>query len=302
MARVQKGLGKGLSALFADTQEEYAVSAGVRTGEILEVDIGDVFPNPNQPRKVFEENALRELADSISAHGIISPIIVTEAGDGKFMIIAGERRWRASGLAGKTTVPVIVKKLGDKQIKEISLIENLQREDLNPIEAATAMKRLMEEYGMTQEALAERLGKSRSSVANTLRLLQLSPEVIKLISEGKLSAGHARALITLPDSEQLTTAMQAVNNGLSVREVEQKVRDYFNPPEIARQQRREKLLRQSVELRDLINRMQRTLATKVSAIGNDNKGRIYIDYYTRDDLDRISDIIALAEKEALKDN
>ena len=161
---------------------------------------------------------------------------------------------------------------------------------------SNVIRRMRRERDITQENLAERLGKSRSTIANTLRLLQLAPNVINLISEGRLSAGHARALITLPDSEQFTTAMYAINNGLSVREVEQKVRDYFNPPEVIRKKKREQLMRQSVELRDLIERMQKTFLTKVSAIGNDNKGRIYIDYYTRDDLDRLSDIVALAEK------
>lgn len=300
MAKVQKGLGKGLSALFTQTEMDYAAITppieGEKVADVLQLNISDVFPNPNQPRKVFEEGPLMELADSIAAHGVIMPIVVNANSDGTFMIIAGERRWRASQLAGKTKIPAIVKKYTDKQVKEVSLIENLQREDLNPIDAATAMKQLMEDYGMTQENLAERLGKSRSTIANTLRLLQLAPNVINLISEGRLSAGHARALITLPDSEQFTTAMYAINNGLSVREVEQKVRDYFNPPEVIRKKKREQLMRQSVELRDLIERMQKTFLTKVSAIGNDNKGRIYIDYYTRDDLDRLSDIVALAEK------
>ncbi|MBQ9481032.1 MAG: ParB/RepB/Spo0J family partition protein [Clostridia bacterium] len=300
MAKVQKGLGKGFSAIFSDAQDDIfsgvsAAEYGEKAGDVLQLNISDVYPNPNQPRKTFEETALRELADSISEHGVIMPIVVNGTTDGKFMIIAGERRWRASRLAGKTTIPAIVKNYDDKQIKEVSLIENLQREDLNPIEAALAMRQLMEDYGMTQENLAERLGKSRSTIANTLRLLQLSPEVIKMISDGRLSAGHARALISLPDSEQFTTAVYAVNNGLSVRDVEQKVRDYFNPPEIIKKQKREKMLRQSVELRDLIDRMQRAFGTKVSAIGNDNKGRIYIDYYTRDDLDRLSDIVELAE-------
>ena len=297
MSKVNKGLGRGLSALFSERDEQIASlgAEGEKVADVYELEIKDVYPNPNQPRKTFEEAALRELADSISEHGVIMPIVVSKAADGRFMIIAGERRWRASRLAGKTTIPAIVKKYSDKQIKEVSLIENLQREDLNPIEAALAMKRLMEDYGMTQENLSERLGKSRSTIANTLRLLQLTPEVIKMISDGRLSAGHARALISLPDSEQFTTAVYAVNNGLSVRDVEKKVRDYFNPPEVIRKQKREKMLRQSVELRDLIDRMQRAFGTKVSAIGNDNKGRIYIDYYTRDDLDRLADIVELAE-------
>ena len=303
MTKIQKGLGKGFSALFSQTQEDFNRNASVevfaeeyeKAGDVLQLNIADVYPNPDQPRKTFDDSSLAELADSISEHGGIMPVVVNKTENGKFMIIAGERRWRASRIAGKKTIPAIVKNYTDKQIKEVSLIENLQREDLNPIEAALAMRQLMEDYGMTQENLAERLGKSRSTIANTLRLLQLSPEVIKMISDGRLSAGHARALISLPDSEQFTTAVYAVNNGLSVRDVEQKVRDYFNPPEIIKKQKREKMLRQSVELRDLIDRMQRAFGTKVSAIGNDNKGRIYIDYYTRDDLDRLSDIVELAE-------
>lgn len=303
MTKIQKGLGKGFSALFSQTQEDFNRNASVevfaeeyeKAGDVLQLNIADVYPNPDQPRKTFDDSSLAELADSISEHGVIMPVVVNKTENGKFMIIAGERRWRASRIAGKKTIPAIVKNYTDKQIKEVSLIENLQREDLNPIEAALAMRQLMEDYGMTQENLAERLGKSRSTIANTLRLLQLSPEVIKMISDGRLSAGHARALISLPDSEQFTTAVYAVNNGLSVRDVEQKVRDYFNPPEIIKKQKREKMLRQSVELRDLIDRMQRAFGTKVSAIGNDNKGRIYIDYYTRDDLDRLSDIVELAE-------
>lgn len=307
MAKNQKGLGQGINALFVDPTATFeAVQLDIdsleKVADVLQIPIKDVFPNPNQPRKVFDEDALNELAESISAHGVIMPIAVTRTGGGRYMIIAGERRWRASQIAGKNYIPAIIKDYDERQIKEVSLIENLQREDLNPIEAATAMRQLMDDYGMTQENLAERLGKSRSSVANTLRLLQLTPDVINLISEGKLSAGHARALITLPDSKQLVIAMQAVNNGYSVREVEQKVRDYFNPPELIKKQKREKMLRQSVELRDLIERMQRAFATKVSAIGNDNKGRIYIDYYTRDDLDRLAEFVEMLEEKIKKEN
>ena len=219
------------------------------------------------------------------------PIVVNKKGD-RYMIIAGERRWRASKLAGKTTVPAIVKDYTERQVKEISLIENLQREDLNPIEAANAMKQLMDEYDITQEDLAERIGKSRSAIANTLRLLSLQPEVIDLVSGGALSQGHARALITLPRAEQVSIARKAVEKRFSVREVEQAVKDYYNPPEEARKAkkaRQEALM--SVELKDLIVRMQRGFGTKVSAIGNDKKGRIYIDYYSRDDLDRISALL-----------
>ena len=232
-----RGLGKGLSALFSETEEDYGKSLlfdeePQQKGEgVTEIDIGSIFANPNQPRKVFDETALKELADSISKHGVIMPIIVNKSGD-RYMIIAGERRFRASKLAGLSKVPVIVKTYNERQIKEISLIENLQREDLNPIEAATAMRSLMNDYGMTQEDLADRIGKSRPAIANTLRLLQLTPEVIKMVSSGALSAGHARALVTIDGTEQIKFAEEAVKNGLSVREVEKKVKDYLDPPEV----------------------------------------------------------------------
>ncbi|MBR1967812.1 MAG: ParB/RepB/Spo0J family partition protein, partial [Clostridia bacterium] len=255
---------------------------------VTEIDISSIFANPNQPRKVFDQTALQELADSISKHGVIMPIIVNKSGD-RYMIIAGERRFRASKLAGLSKVPVIVKTYNERQIKEISLIENLQREDLNPIEAATAMRSLMNDYGMTAEDLADRIGKSRPAIANTLRLLNLSQEVIKMVANGALSAGHARALISVPHTDQIKMAEVAVKDGLSVRDVEKKVKDYFMPPE----EKAKKKIKQelSLELKELIGDMQRVLGTKVNAIGNDKKGRIYIDYYTRDDLDRISDII-----------
>ena len=298
--KVNRGLGKGLSALFSETEEDYGKSLifNEQTEEkgegVTEIKISDIFANPNQPRKVFDQTALKELADSISKHGVIMPIIVNQSGD-KYMIIAGERRFRASKIAGLEKVPVIIKKYNERQIKEISLIENLQREDLNPIEAATAMRSLMEDYGMTQEDLADRIGKSRPAIANTLRLLNLSQEVIKLVANGNLSAGHARTLISLPQNDQLKIAEQAIKEGLSVRDVEKKVKEYFMPPE---EKAKKKIkMELSAELKELITDMQRVFGTRVNAIGNDRKGRIYIDYYTRDDLDRLSDIL-----EHLKNN
>lgn len=288
------GLGKGLSALFLETEEDYGKSLLFEEDEsqtssgVTEVEISSIFANPNQPRKVFDPTALNELADSISKHGVLSPIIVNKSGD-RYMIIAGERRFRASKIAGLTTVPVIIKTYNERQIKEISLIENLQREDLNPIEAANAMKALMDDYGLTQEDLADRIGKSRPAIANTLRLLNLAPEVLKLVEENSLSAGHARTLVSLPKEEQIKFAKSTIKDGLSVREVEKRVKEYFLPPE----EKEKKKIRTelSSELKELIGDMQRVLGTKVNAIGNDNKGRIYIDYYTRDDLDRLSDLI-----------
>ena len=289
-----RGLGKGLSALFSETEEDYGKSLlfdeepRAKGEGVTEIDITSVFANPNQPRKVFDETALNELADSIRKHGVIMPIIVNKSGD-RFMIIAGERRFRASKIAGLNKIPVIVKNYDEKQIKEISLIENLQREDLNPIEAATAMRSLMNDYGMTQDDLADRIGKSRPAIANTLRLLTLSQEVIKMVANGALSAGHARALIPVPQIDQIKIAEDVVKNGLSVRDVEKKVKEYFAPPE--EKVKKKVKVELSAELKELISDMQRVFGTKVNAIGNDKKGRIYIDYYTRDDLDRLSELL-----------
>ncbi len=291
-----RGLGKGLSALFSETEEDYGKSLlfdeepiATEKGEnVTEIEISSIFANPNQPRKAFDETALNELASSIAKHGVIMPIIVNKSGD-RYMIIAGERRFRASKIAGLTKVPVIVKNYNERQIKEISLIENLQREDLNPIEAATAMRSLMEDYGMTQEELADRIGKSRPAIANTLRLLELSQEVIKLVANGALSAGHARTLKPLPQNEQVKFAEAVIKEGLSVRDVEKRVREYFAPPE--EKAKKKAKMELSLELKELIVDMQRVFGTRVNAIGNDKKGRIYIDYYTRDDLDRLSEIL-----------
>ena len=292
-----KGLGKGLASIFSDAEEDYGRNILFNEDKkqtVSEVDIGSVFANPNQPRKVFDETALNELADSIKKHGVIMPIIVNDEGNGKYMIIAGERRWRASRIAGLKKIPVIIKNYTERQIKEISLIENLQREDLNPIESATAMRSLMDDYGLTQEELADRIGKSRPAIANTLRLLTLSPEVIKLVANGMLSAGHARALISVPQADQIKIAEIAVKEGSSVRDVEKMVKDYFLPPEEKAKKKEKQPL--SAELKDLIVGMQRVFGTKVNAIGNDHKGRIYIDYYTRDDLDRLAEILEFVNR------
>ncbi len=296
-----KGLGKGLSALFSSTEEDYKKTFGVteediKTG-VLEVKLEDIYPNPSQPRKIFDPKALDELSSSIKVNGIIVPIVLNKDENGKYMIIAGERRFRASKMAGLETIPAIIKDYDDRKIQEISLIENLQREDLNPIESATAMKQLMDDYGLTQEELSERIGKSRSAIANTLRLLSLDAQVIKMVSDGKLSQGHARALVTLPIDAQIKIAKKSVSDGMSVRDIEREVKDYFNPPEEKKRLREIKRKQdQSAELKDLISRMQQVLGTKVQAIGNDKKGRIYIDYYTTDDLDRICDIVEYLEK------
>lgn len=265
-----------------------------QSAEIKELAVSEVFPNPEQPRKAFDENALKELAASILKHGVIQPITVAES-HGGYMIVAGERRFRASVLAGLKTVPAIVKDYDEREIKEVALLENLQREDLNPIEEARALKRLMDEFDLTQDEVAERLGKSRSAVANTLRLLNLSPEATRLVQRGELTAGHARALVTMPFVKQSAIARKAVKEGWSVRELEAFLRK-LNGKTPDRQPERKKEI--CLELSDLVNRMQRVFGTKVSAIGNDDKGRIYIDYFTRDDLDRLSELVDYAENKS----
>lgn len=302
-----KGLGKGFDDLLQDTDAAYEEmfrnhrNAFEYTEEerknAEEMSLSKIFPNPNQPRKNFDEQSLKELADSIRRHGVIMPIVVNDNGDGKYMVIAGERRFRASMMADKTTIPVVIRKYSDREIKEISLIENLQREDLNPIEAATAMKQLMVDYKLTQDELAERIGKSRPAVANTLRLLNLCPEVMMMVAEGRLSAGHARTIIPLPAGEQISFAQDAIKNQSSVRELEKKVRAYNIPPEVLEERKKKKRALASIELKQLVERMRFTFRTKVSLIGTDKKGRIYIDYYSRDDLDRISEILDIIDKQ-----
>ena len=295
-----RGLGKGLSALFSETEEDYGKSLIFEDKEdaqtVSEIAISDIFANPNQPRKVFDEDALNELAASIKKHGVIMPIIVNKSGN-RYMIIAGERRFRASKIAGLDTVPVIVKNYDERQIKEISLIENLQREDLNPIEAASARRALMDDYHLSQEDLADRIGKSRSAIANTLRLLNLHADVMDMVKSGALSAGHARAIVSVPAEDQKKMANAIVKGGLSVRAAEKLVKDYFLPPEEKKKKAQAPL---SNELKELIGDMQRVFGTKVNAIGNDNKGRIYIDYYTRDDLDRLSEMVETLKNKQFK--
>jgi len=288
-----KGLGRGYASLLGLNDVDELVkpttpttdTAGKEGAEIL-LSIADIDPNYEQPRKTFDETALAELAQSIATHGVIQPIVVTPIGK-RFMIIAGERRFRASKLAGKTQIPAVIKHYTPQQIKEISLIENLQREDLNPIEAGRAIKTLMTEFNMTQEMAADRIGKSRSAIANTLRLLTLDEGVIELIEKGRLSAGHARTLVVVADKQQqYKLALKACDNQMNVREMEKAVKEYLNP-----KPKKPVNTERSLELEELVNNMQRAFATKVSAVGNGNKGRIYVDYFTKDDLDRICALV-----------
>lgn len=295
-----KGLGRGLGSLlgmFDDEIEENMPVSDKKYNNTLqkegvsEIEIKSIFPNPNQPRKNFDAVSLKELAESIKTHGVIQPIIVNKQPDNTYLIIAGERRYRASKLANLKTIPAIVKNYTEQQIKEISLLENIQREDLNPIEAAKAMKELLEIYGWTQDFLADRLGKSRPAIANLLRLLTLQPEVIALIENGKLSAGHARSLVVITDPEmQVKLAKLAVSKRVTVRDLEKTVKELQNP------KKKPEKFEPSIELRELIDIMQHKFSTKVSFMGNDQKGRIYIDYYNKDDLDRIHDLLKSINK------
>lgn len=314
----KKGLGRGLNALFSVFEEEFneqpvkAMSAQPTKKEepkilaeepklkqpapansgVTTIAIENIFANPNQPRKHFDETAIAELAESIKIHGVIQPIIVNDCKDGTYMIIAGERRFRSAQLAGLTNIPAIVKNFTERQIKEVSLIENLQREDLNPIEAARAIKQLMDEYNFTQEVVAERIGKSRPNISNLIRLLSLTPEVIALVENGSLSAGHARTLVVIEDKNlQIKVAQTAIDKKLSVREIEKLVKALLKP----RPAKRERITEQSTELINFTENMQRIFSTKVTVLGSDNKGRICIDYFSKDDLDRIYELLEIID-------
>ena len=258
----------------------------MRHGEVEKIDINKIYTNPNQPRKTFDKESLNELAESIRIHGLIQPIVVNEMPDG-YMIIAGERRFRACKICGLKEIDAVVKNYSNKQIAEIAIIENLQREDLNPVEMAKGIKKLMDEYGLTQEKVAERLGKSRSAIANSLRILTLYPEVIDVIEKGKISFGHAKILAAVTDyATQLILAKKSAKDKLTVRDLEKEV------DAILGNKKKKKVAKlPSEELQDFISELQRKLGTKVTVIGNDKKGRIYIDYYSQDDLDRIYDVV-----------
>lgn len=286
-----KGLGKGLAALLGNLQEEEAaaeMTESAKTREVMDVDISLIDTNPYQPRKVFDKSALEELAASIKTFGIIQPLIVLRSGN-RYVIIAGERRFRAARIAGLTSVPCVVRELTPREMREIALIENLQREDLNPVEAAEGISELIKSFNLTQDEAAERIGMGRPTVTNLLRLLTLNKEVLELVREGRLSGSHARCLVVVTDPEvQLYYANKAADNKMSVRELEQQIQLYLGRKLIPSGARKEK---QSKELKGFVNDMKRIFGTKVKILGNDEKGRICIDYFSNDDLQRIYDLI-----------
>ena len=292
-----KGLGRGLGSLLGildddkelETKQPEETKKQFEGEEVVELNMGLIDINPNQPRKNFDPTALNELASSIKIHGVIQPILVTPRNN-RYMIVAGERRFRASKLAEMKSIKAIIKDLDDKSVKEIALLENIQRQDLNPIETARALKELGEAYGWTQEALADRLGKSRSVIANTLRLLTLCPEVIDLIEKGKLSAGHARSLVVVTNPDvQLKLAEQVINNKLTVRDMENAVKEV---DKTFRKVVKQKVAPLSMEMQEFVDIMEHKFSTKINIKGNDKKGKIIINYYNQDDLNRIYDIVS----------
>ena len=305
MAVKRNGLGKGLDSLIPNKNEKKPKTSAkiddrekkeeevLKSGEIM-VKINQVEPNRDQPRKDFGEDALVELADSIKQFGILQPLIVQKKKD-YYEIIAGERRWRAAKIAGVKEVPVIVKEFTDQEIVEISLIENIQRENLNPIEEAMAYKRLLEEFNLKQDEVAERVSKSRTAVTNSMRLLKLSPRVQQMIVDDMISTGHARALLAIDDEEQqYILANKIFDEKLSVRETEKLVKALKNPKkEIKKPKSEHTFVYDNIE-----EQMKNIIGTKVSVNPKANgKGRIEIEYYSEEELERIYDLIMTIQSE-----
>lgn len=280
-----KGLGKGLGALMGDAALQPELSGS------LSLPISQVQPGLNQPRKRFDDEALQDLADSIRIHGVIQPLTVRRLSSGYYQIIAGERRWRASKLAGLTEVPAVIIEADEQKVMELGLIENLQREDLNPVEEAKGYEVLMKEHGLTQEEVAQRVGKSRPAVANAVRLLALPDPVLQLLEEGRLSAGHARALLGLGSKgEQREVAQQVVDQGLSVRQTEalvlRHVKEEGKPPAKAQDTDPYKIYRDAAA-KELTDRLGR----KVSIVHGRSKGKVELEYYDDNDLNALLDLL-----------
>jgi ParB family transcriptional regulator, chromosome partitioning protein len=279
---MQQRLGKGLGALIGEPD---IMSNNLES--VLEIDVNDIDPNLEQPRKKFNDEKLNELAQSIKTYGIVQPIIVQRNGD-RYVIIAGERRYRAARLAQLETVPVVIKDYSKQDFMEVSLVENLQREDLNPIEEAEAMRILMDEHSLTQDELSNRLGISRSAIANTLRLLSLPQEVKEMVMEGDLSSGHARCLIVLPgDNEKTSIARKIVSLGLSVRATEELIRNLN--VKSARENKNVKI--DIPELESAQSALTHALGTKVQISGNMAKGKITLSYYNKGQLQSLYDFL-----------
>mgnify|MGYP000782406046 CR=1 FL=1 len=295
---LKRGLGKGLDSLIPtnvmmESEVKHSTVSTASSPEeekdgTLMVKLSKVEPNREQPRKNFDEDSLQELAESLKQFGMLQPILVQNRGD-YYEIIAGERRWRAAKIAGLKEVPVIVRELTDQEIVEISLIENIQREDLNPIEEAQAYKRLLTEFHLKQDEVAERVSKSRTAVTNSMRLLKLCDEVQKMVVDDMISTGHARALISIEDpEEQYLIAQKIFDEKLSVREVEKLVKDLHKPPKPPKEEN--KTLQAIYQ--EISERLKQSLSTKVSVSAKQNgAGKIEIEFYNHEDLDRLLDVL-----------
>ena len=277
-----KGLGKGLGALLGDFSEEPLEQSAYR-----ELPVYKVEPNPEQPRREFDEEELQALADSISVHGVIQPLTVREMPSGYYQIIAGERRWRAARMAGLSDVPVVVIEADDRKAMELALIENLQRQDLNVVEEALGYQALIQEYGLTQEETAERVGKSRSAVANTLRLLTLSPEVLEKLKTGQLTAGHARAILSLKsEKKQLEAAQKIIALALSVRQAETLCKN------MNKEKPREKEITFAVDyVAECEKSLSKHLGRGVKIVNGKRKGRFELEFYGEEDLQNLLDAL-----------
>ena len=285
------GLGKGLEALFGEinsnslTSQEESKTPESTDKETTLIQIDDIKPNANQPRKVFDKDALADLSDSIKQHGVIQPIIVRPHND-SYEIVAGERRWRASRLAGLKEVPCLVRELTDEELMLFAIIENMQREDLNPVEEAEGLDRMISTYGMTQEQVSKSVGKSRPYITNSLRLLKLPDQVKKMISEGRISAGHGRALLAIKtDKERISVAKEIENKGLSVRDVE-KISDGSS-----KARKKGRPAEKNTDVLQVEEDLKAHLGTKVNLKLGPKKGKIEIEYYSRDELERLIELL-----------
>ncbi len=290
----QKGLGRGLGALLGDYSLEPPEGNGLKIVPLYKVE-----PNPDQPRREFDEVALQDLADSIRLHGIIQPLTVRETENGYYQIIAGERRWRAARLAELTEVPVVVMEADDRKVMELALIENLQREDLNPVEEARGYQTLMEEYGLTQENAAKQVGKSRPAVANALRLLSLEPSVLQLVQEGTLSPGHAKAILSLKEPEKQREAAQKISAlGLSVRQAELLCRNLGKEKPESQPQPSPTLAVNYIA--ECEKQLSRHLGRGVKIVNGKRKGKFELEFYGSEDLQRLLDLLNTLPKEEVQ--
>ncbi len=283
MAQKKSGLGKGLGALMLENAVDESDS-------VIQIDLSEIMPNKDQPRKTFDEDALQELAESIKKHGVLQPLLVRPLPEGGYQLVAGERRWRAARIAGLREVPVIIRELTDTETMEISIIENLQREDLNPIEEAEGLQKLVDECGFTQEQVAASVGKSRPAITNSMRLLRLPEDVREMTRNGDISAGHARALLAFEDEEEMSAVAESiVKNNLTVRDIEKMVRMKNKPSGRAKKPQHRDSFYDEVELS-----LSEALGRKVKVVNSKNKGTVQIEFYTQKDLTELANKLGKA--------